>query len=320
MPFPTNEQRAILESNDRLVIVEAAPGSGKTHLFIEFMKLNLTRFVDPRSGIAALSFTNAARDEIQTRLGLVLDSNHFIGTLDAFMYRFVVKPFAPALGLHEHGVRLLAAPLDEEQRSFQVQHGPTARNQASLFSIKFVDGSIAAPVMHVRDRGAYGRPHLVHAEREAPVLRRKHEMWTSHGLITHSDCAYIAAKILSDSVLGPQVIEILSRRFPMILVDEVQDTGRFLSVALTKLLESDRVESLVVGDPDQSIYGFSGANPNLFNELRTIPGAVVYPLTQTQRCSQGICDAASHLSATGRQIVPDADVQPGRQILLVHRQ
>ncbi|NOJ83833.1 UvrD-helicase domain-containing protein [Myxococcus xanthus] len=83
-PEFTPEQKSVLDADDRLVVVQAAPGSGKTRLFVEVLRRHLHGWNLRRGGVAALSFTNVAQQEIASRLGGEPSPPHFVGTLDSF--------------------------------------------------------------------------------------------------------------------------------------------------------------------------------------------------------------------------------------------
>ena len=83
--------------------------------------------------------------------------------------------------------------------------------------------------------------------------------------------------------------------FPYLIVDELQDTGHFLGESIRLLLEEPTARGLLVGDPDQAIYEFNGARPDLFDTFGTIAGAVQLPLASSQRCPPAVAIAATHL-------------------------
>lgn len=91
--MPTPEQAAVLNSPARVRVVRAAPGSGKTWLVAELIRRELQRWPRNGSGIAALSFTRVGGEEICKAVGYDLDHPHFVGTIDAFVFRHVVRPF-----------------------------------------------------------------------------------------------------------------------------------------------------------------------------------------------------------------------------------
>ena len=94
MPEPTAEQQSVLNFPEaRIRVVRAAPGSGKTWLVAELIRREIARWDAPTGGIAALSFTRVGGREITRAVGHELDHPHFVGTIDAFLFRYVVRPF-----------------------------------------------------------------------------------------------------------------------------------------------------------------------------------------------------------------------------------
>jgi len=83
--------------------------------------------------------------------------------------------------------------------------------------------------------------------------------------------------ILQNSTHGKIVRAELIRRFPLIIVDELQDTGAFLGKCVLQLLAEPSARGVLVGDPDQAIYEFNGARPDLFDRFNTIDGAEQLP-------------------------------------------
>src|SRR5262245_5782087 len=109
MSMLTPQQQAILSEFERrrLTVVRAGPGSGKTRVFVEALRRQLDGWGSARAGVAALSFTNVAHEVVTHRLGGSPPAPHFVGTIDAFLLRFVVQPFARLLGFCSQGARLL---------------------------------------------------------------------------------------------------------------------------------------------------------------------------------------------------------------------
>src|SRR5688572_10931479 len=93
MRTPTIEQQEVINSRTRIRVVRAAPGSGKTWLVAELIRDELSRWPTRSNGIAALSFTRVGGDEIRKATGQELGHPHFVGTIDAFLFRYVIRPF-----------------------------------------------------------------------------------------------------------------------------------------------------------------------------------------------------------------------------------
>ncbi len=116
--------------------------------------------------------------------------------------------------------------------------------------------------------------------------------------------------------LRPYICDLIVSRFPVILVDEYQDTNYFLARAFSLLLARPHVRGPAVGDPDQAIFEFGGAHPALFDELGNLPGANSFRIEQSHRCPENIMRIARMLSVSGQPIRSRGD--GGSAILLVH--
>jgi len=106
------------------------------------------------------------------------------------------------------------------------------------------------------------------------IKKAKWAMWKRSGLLSHSDAAFWANRIVGHVTHGANIVAELTRRFPFLIIDELQDTGYFLGKTILHILTSPTVQGVLVGDPDQSIFEFNGARPDLFKRFETIPGAV----------------------------------------------
>ena len=96
----TDEQRAAIKSDARLTIVRACPGSGKTRAFSARFAWDVATSKSARHGVAAMSFTNVAQEEVRRRVRemQVPDGHpHFVGTIDSFLLRYVVRRFGAKL-------------------------------------------------------------------------------------------------------------------------------------------------------------------------------------------------------------------------------
>ena len=178
-----------------------------------------------------------------------------------------------------------------------------------------LDGTENNPNFTARD---FRGPANIEAPYVRGILVNKRAQWAKSGLITHTDSHYLAASILRHPKYGLAIANLLSRRFPVILVDELQDTGWFLGHALLELLRIPSVSGLVVGDPDQAIYEFGGARPTIFNDVESLQGAVRYTMTKTHRCPKRIAAISSALSDSGTTVSSRDDAEDGHTILIVH--
>lgn len=294
-------------------VVRAAPGSGKTWLVAEAIKKELESWKGP-GGVAALSFTNVASVEIETALGSIPGYPHFIGTIDSFVFRYVIKPFAHQLKLPPLKLIPPASVRGLYSDGLTIKVGKTRIN---LFDANFVGYVNGRSVLSVTSPwGGRATPSL---EDTDVILKAKRELWFKRGWISHSDSTWIAAKILRNATVGPNALKALSARFPFIVVDELQDTGWFLGDIVRSFISQEEVRGLLVGDPDQAIYEFNGARPDLFDAFSLIPGAETYIIPFTRRCAGEVCAAAKHLSQSGADL-PRQVPAVGRATILLYSQ
>jgi DNA helicase-2/ATP-dependent DNA helicase PcrA len=321
---PSVEQANVLTDPARVRIVHASPGSGKTWLVAELMRRELARWPDRRSGIAALSFTRVGGEEIRKALGYELAHPHFVGTLDAFLFRFVVRPFHSIVSPGLRHPRLIPGEWrptswSKNPHGGQWIHrgkgGADARSY-NLFDVCFVSEDASGPSMATPKR--YGGIDRVAEKDRAGLLQAKLDVWRRLGWFTHSDAALRASSLLEHSTHGPFICRTLARRFPLIIVDELQDTGYFLGKSLQSLFLEPSSRGVLVGDPDQAIFEFNGARPDLFDRFHSLPGASKLPLSASRRCPRKVVDAAIHVKQSASAFDPAAD-RSGRAVLISYR-
>lgn len=318
MKTPTKEQQAVLERPaPRVRVVRAVPGSGKTWLVAQLIAHELDEWVSRTSGIAALSFTHVGGDEIRKAVGRELGHPHFVGTIDSFLFRYVVRPFLCRCFPWLAHPRLIPGEWGAEHWGKYARNEKATIKDINLFGCVFVDEVGGKAVVAYKKYPALPLSRLSGAE-SAQVKKEKKRMWERSGCLTHSDAALWASRILSHGTFGATVRAEVVRRFPLIIVDELQDTGYFLGQSILFLLNKSDARGVLVGDPDQAIYEFSGARPDLFNRFESIVDAVTFPLASSLRCPPAVAAAAGHLKDSGGVIGP-ADGKVGRAFLVKYR-
>lgn len=308
----TLDQEQVLDAvgNHRLTVVRAGPGAGKTAVFVEILSRELKGFSKAGAGIAALSFTNAAQEEIAERLGSTPSSPHFVGTLDSFLFRYVIRPFSIAEGLPRSGAQVIPAPQAEVYGGPQVKVGPGKGDWCGVFDL------------HPKS-GEEGSPGLVAGKASLPnwafssAMGKLRNTWEKTGSVAHSHVSYLSACLLHGKHRQP-ILDLLAKRFPVVLVDEFQDTGHFAGRALLALLAHPGVRAAVVGDPDQAIYGFGGASGSIFDRAARLPGACDLTLPNSHRCTKKVAQVASALSRSRKGVRPLDNAPEGRALLIVY--
>lgn len=253
-------QWAAYESRGHCVVL-AGPGSGKTKtLTTKVARLLAEDVAEPR-GVACITYNNECARELESRLaaiGVDPGGRLFVGTVHSFSLTQIILPYAKvaALGLPEHfaiatRANRLAALEDALQRTVDSPGNPQDWD--------FRMGNYRRSILN-RDSQEWREtdPELARlVEAYENGLRR-------NGLIDFDDMPLLAVRALRDN---PWMQRALLAKYPVLVVDEYQDLGRALHRIVMRLCFSAGMRLFAVGDADQSIYGFTGARPELLRRL-----------------------------------------------------
>jgi DNA helicase-2/ATP-dependent DNA helicase PcrA len=284
------EQRRAAETTEGPVLILAGAGTGKTRA-ITFRMAHLVVQRVPAESILAVTFTNKAAEEMQNRVSDLL-------------LRAGVPPERPWLStFHSLCARLLrreaaAAGLPANFSIFD--------DNDQLAAVKLALGGLDLDDEELKPRAILGQisfaknhaktPEMLRAEaftadmrQTADVFARYEKILAQSKALDFDDLLLRSARLLRES---PAVREKWQRRFRYIHVDEYQDTNR-VQYDLLRLLVGTSQNICVVGDEDQSIYRWRGADVSiLLSFSRDFPNAQVIRLERNYRSTQSILDAA----------------------------
>ncbi len=292
----TDEQRAVcdrfLETDDSFV-VRACPGSGKTRtagaLFACAMVLHERR----HSGVATVSYSNVAWREVSAQLGRLARPTvpawpHFLGTIHRFVNRHLALPFGHIpMGIGAKRLEIMG-PSSEAWVKTALHVNAVAAY--SPLAGCYRKGCNASNLTYDR----HGNPRRT-IPRKQPRCDQEHclsvkKRMVESGYANDDDSMYWGMRSLELQGIAAAV----ATRFPVIIVDEAQDTSD-VQMAIIEQLADAGARLIVIGDPDQAIYEFNGARPELFVAL-----AEKWPrlgFAGTFRCSQLISKATQRFSS-----------------------
>jgi len=289
--------------------VLAGPGTGKTHALVDLYEQAVRSGVAARDQILVLTFSTSAAGEIARRIDERLQDDYgeaWISTFHSFCAR-VLRDNAPdrerllVNGIQEWIVmrKVLAdldpaalGPLDGVRRSDAFGHDLLA------FVALMKQNLVHPAALQLAAEASAGERLRVLAVVYQAYQQRMREV----RLVDFRDLISGTIELLQSS---PALCERLRSRFRLVLVDEFQDVdpAQFELLRLIAPPES-RPRLVVVGDPDQSIYGFRGTVPRLLShDFEATYGASTRHLAACRRCSQEVLDAGERLLAA---------TQPGR--------
>ena len=288
------EQRAAVELPAQSALILAGAGSGKTRVLTTRIAWLISTGAASPHGILAVTFTNKAAKEMVTRLSAMLPINTrgmWIGTFHGLCNRM--------LRAHHREANLPQAfqILDSGDQLSAIKRLMKAMN---VDDEKYPPREVQNFISSSKEQGL--RAHEVEAY--DPYTRRKVEIFAEYdaqcqreGVVDFSELLLRCYELLSRNAV---LREHYQERFKHILVDEFQDTNK-LQYQWLKLLAGKNNALFAVGDDDQSIYAFRGANVGNMQELtRDFHVRSVIKLEQNYRSHGNILDAANALISNNR--------------------
>ena len=291
----TKQQKAIVEEKSGRFVVRACPGSGKTYTVAARLARLIKKWDEAHAGIAALSFTNVAWKEIEQYLVQEFDVPvpnypHFLGTIDSFLNTYVFLPFGHTVMGCEGRPTLSGPPYDNVEPTevdtwLHWKWGICQRKQCKLNAISYdIDGQLSC---------FNGRAYFKNCGKNHKRCRDLKQIFNSSGHATQLDANYYSMKLLVDNEL---LASALARRFPVLIVDEAQDSSAIQMRIIDLLASAGLEEIILVGDPDQAIFEWRTAEPSNFTAKYNEWENNSEELDKNWRSTKSICVFASKLS------------------------
>jgi DNA helicase-2/ATP-dependent DNA helicase PcrA len=294
------EQRAAVCCTEGPLLVLAGAGSGKTRV----LTYRIAHLIEDKGAspyqILAITFTNKAAAEMRERLGRLLSSG---------MRGMWVATF------HAMCVRLLRADADKlgYTRNFTIyDEDDSKRLVKSIFTELNIDTREFA-LNGIRNRISSAKNELISASEYDAQANNAYERTVARVYLLLQERLRRADAMDFDDLLvnawmlldkNPQILEAYQNRFRYLLIDEYQDTNR-AQYAIAHMLAAARHNIMVVGDDDQSIYSWRGADlRNILEFEHDYPEATVIKLEQNYRSTQTILEAANAVIANNEQRKP----------------
>jgi DNA helicase II / ATP-dependent DNA helicase PcrA len=300
------QQREAVETTDGPVLILAGAGSGKTRVITyRIAYLIENRGAMPES-ILAMTFTNKAASEMVERVDKLVGglsiAKPVISTFHSFCVRLLRRdiealripsstPGAPPIGLTKSFVIYDESDQQQLVKSIMKRLGIDDKQTTPRSAL----GHISWAKNHMLDpQEAYLQSADPKTERVAHIYAEYKKELAKANALDFDDLLLEAVRLLK---AAPAVRDYYNRRFQYILVDEYQDTNR-PQYELMRLLAGDRHNVCAVGDEDQSIYSWRGADiRNILEFEADFPEAKIVRLEENYRSTQNILQAASAVVA-----------------------
>jgi superfamily I DNA/RNA helicase len=285
-------------------VVLAGPGSGKTKTLTVKLARMLSEDIEEPRGLACVTYNNECARELEQRLaaiGIEPSRRVFIGTVHSFSLTQIVLPYAQTarLGLPENfGVATGRQQRAALEVAYRRTIGGTENPQWSL------------------SMGRHRRSILNRDSREwrenDPQLSRLVEAYEQElrrmCVIDFDDMPLLAVRALREH---QWIQKAILAKYPVLAVDEYQDLGRALHRMVMGLCFRTGMRLFAVGDVDQSIYGFTGAHPELLQQVADRDDVEEVRLRLNYRCGSRIVTASEYALGEHRGYTAPEDAAEG---------
>jgi superfamily I DNA/RNA helicase len=287
-PYPelNPEQRMAVEHENGPALIIAGPGTGKTRVLSHRIANLINKYHICPENILAVTFTNKAAEEMRERIinliGREGNQNITVCTFHAFGYSILSEHF------EKTGRKEFFTIIDEDDKRRLLEL--TGIDKARIHQIS---DHITQLKQELKSTGYDDNPDVTN------FFLNYQSALKQYNLFDLDDLIYETCFLLMND---PAIMASYRDRFRFVLIDEYQDIN-YSQYRLIRLLMNDVDSNIyVIGDPNQAIYGFRGADVRFIKDfMQDYPGAQVYNLVKSYRCSDTILRVSQHMIHQGTE-------------------
>ena len=284
-----DKQKEAVLATDGPCLVIAGAGSGKTKVLTHKIAYDIESGIKPWN-ILAITFTNKAANEMKERIEKLIGDaakDLWMGTFHSICVR-ILRRYIDRIGYKTDFVIFDTS----DQKTLIKECLKALKVDDKIFTDRGVLSEISNGKNEMLEPKAYGVKYAgdFRKEKIVEIYELYQRRLRENNAIDFDDIINFTIKILSEN---PDVLDYYTEKFKYILVDEYQDTNK-AQFTLVSLLASKYGNVTAVGDNDQGIYSFRGADiSNILNFERDFPGTKIIKLEQNYRCTGNILKAAN---------------------------
>ena len=282
------QKEAVLATEGPCLVIAGA-GSGKTKVLTHKIAYEIANGVRPWN-ILAITFTNKAASEMKERIEKLIGDaakDLWMGTFHSICVK-ILRRYIDRVGYKTDFVIFDTS----DQKTLIKECIKALKVDDKLFTDRGVLTEISNGKNEMLEPKAYGVKYAGDFRREkiAELYELYQQKLKENNALDFDDIINLTIKILTEN---PDVLDYYTEKFQYVLVDEYQDTNK-AQFMLVSMLASKYGNITAVGDNDQGIYSFRGADiSNILNFERDFPGTKIIKLEQNYRCTGNILKAAN---------------------------
>jgi DNA helicase II / ATP-dependent DNA helicase PcrA len=309
------KQREAVEHTDGPILILAGAGTGKTKVLTSKIAYLVDKNYAYPSQVLAVTFTNKAAQEMKHRVSAMVNPEGlWLGTFHSIASR-ILRIHCAMLGLSEN---FIIIGIDDQIRLIK-----TIIKEQNIDDKKFPAKVVLDIIQRWKDM-SISEDAVSDSDIKTPlhqITKRIYKIYQSRlrvlEAVDFGDLLLLNIKLFTDN---PELLSLYQEKFHYILVDEYQDTNIAQYIWL-RMLAQYRKNICCVGDEDQSIYGWRGAEiGNILRFEKDFPGAQVIKLEQNYRSTDNILKAASNLIANNKNRIGKTlwtDIGSGEKIKII---
>jgi DNA helicase-2/ATP-dependent DNA helicase PcrA len=298
------QQREAVETTEGPVLILAGAGSGKTRVITHRISHLISAKHVPPTAVLAVTFTNKAAGEMRARVSSLLEEMNLerpprISTFHSFCVRLLRQDGDALAAIRPGFTRTFSIYDDEDQLSIV----KAAYKRMGLDEKAMPYRATLSQISHAKSQKK--TPQEMYSESADPRVTKIAAVYEEYEKALRQANALDFDDLLLESVRllfhDQDVRDAWNRRLSHIMIDEYQDTNRS-QYELMRLLSQTHDNVCVVGDEDQSIYSWRGADiRNILDFEKDYPGAKIIRLEQNYRSTKNILESASQVVSNNKE-------------------
>ena len=308
------------------IYLNACPGSGKTEVLGVKCALEFERWSVSNSGIAVLTFTNSAEEEMRSRILLYSSKSvsypHYVGTFTSWLHGYIANPFLYKIahngcdGKEDTSLRIVDSDCGSEfLNAFKTKYSygqqlnniPGNAYHWNIKTQKFIFSGNDRRAVSEFDSAYSLRNYM-----KEDLYKTKEKFWKS-GFFTYEDVDYLAYRLL---LIYSDIADLISKRFPVVIVDECQDLS-YAQLRILEVLHQHGTAIHLIGDLNQAIYEFRQIDINNTLEFISNNRLSEMILDENYRSNQKIVDASIKIIQSESLIVGKRELIVSRPLIAI---